>query len=94
MSESEETHKKADIQSGMIMRVLDQNPFDEGQSAILHPGMQEEFPEVYVFVVNRSDFQLFADMIFKHNMRLSYIRQDQNNNALYAIEEGAVKLDS
>jgi len=84
----------ANITSGMIMKVLPQNPLDEGQSAILSPGWQLEYPDAHIFIINNSDFMLFANMLSYHGMKLSRIGSDDNGNILYAIEAGPVELSS
>ena len=78
-----------DIQSGMIMKVLRDNPMKRLQSAVIGPGVQNEYPACSYLIINRDDFGYFAEIMTYHNFRLNFIKEDSFGNKLYSIDKGS-----
>lgn len=86
MTEGEYT-KPADVNSGMIMRVLRDSPMEPLHSAVINPGFYPDYPACYTLVINNSDFGYFSEILLYHKLKLNFIKQDALGNYLYSIDE-------
>lgn len=82
----------ADIQAGMLMKVLKSSPFSHRQSAILGPGYYKDFPETPALLINESDFNYYAEQMLTHNLRMNRLRTESNGDILYQLEKGNVLI--